>query len=156
MKGLISVSKADLVIMLRNCCDEIKVCYDRNKKRVAESFVNAEVERTTVRKWYRFFILPSPRFDFNLDSVMRYADGLDYPMFQYNPFYTLELSVEKSVDWVTDLLTIAESSYAGEPILLDIPVFQRISNPAKFYWTTTSINTSHDNEAFCGQGYRYP
>jgi hypothetical protein len=134
MKGFIPVTKQALLEMASNCRKEIANQLVSEKAEQIDRFVSREKERMTSRRWYRLFTLPKARFDFDEESVMAYAASIDYPMFEGNPFTTLEKDAENSLNWIARLERIAESQYSGEPIQIDIKTFTRISEPHRYYW----------------------
>jgi hypothetical protein len=137
MKGFVPVTKTALLEMIGNCRFEIDNQAAKHKAERIDRFVTNEKERMTTRRWYRLFILPAARFDFNEESVLAYADSIDYPMFNGNPFTSLENDVANSHRWLDQLERIATSNYAGEPIQLDVKTFTRINEPDAYYWATT-------------------
>jgi len=134
MKGFISVTKQALLEMASNCRKEIASQLAHEKAEQLDLFVSIEKERMTSRRWYRLFTLPKARFNFDEESVLAYAASIEYPMFEGNPFTTLERDAENSFNWIAKLERIAESQYSGEPIQIDVKTFTRISEPHRYYW----------------------
>lgn len=137
MKGFVPVTKTALLEMIGNCRKEIANQAATHKAERIDRFVTNEKERMTTRRWYRLFILPAARFDFNEESIMAYAANQHYDMFDCNPFDSLVKDADNSHRWLDQLERIATSNYAGEPIQLDVKTFMRINEPDAYYWATT-------------------
>lgn len=139
MKGFIPVTKASLLSMLAECRNEVAYQVKEETRNRIDRFIDSEKERTTTRKWYRLFILPKARFAFDDASVKAYADTIDYPMFDGNPFDSIEQDAKNSLAWIARLERIAMSEHSGEPIQLDMQTFMRISEPSRYHWATIGI-----------------
>lgn len=143
MKGFVPVTKESLLAMLAECRDEVAYQIREETRNQIDRFVKTEKERMTTRRWYRLFILPKARFAFDDDSVKAYADTIDYPLFDGNPFDNIESDAKNSLAWIARLERVAMSEHSGEePIQLDIQTFMRISEPHRYYWATSGICNS--------------
>lgn len=136
MKGFVPVTKYALSEMLAECLDAIKKDFQEKYLNRIDRYSNYEEKRTKTRKWYRLWLLPKARFDINnTQSIIDYsANRKDYEMFEGCPLKYLEKDKENSIKWVMRLIKLVESEYSGEPILLDIKTFNRISNPFSYNW----------------------
>jgi hypothetical protein len=137
MKGFIPVTKTALQAMIDNCREEIVKQAVKHHSEQIDRFIAYEKERMTTRHWYRLFILPKARFDFNEESIMAHAANQDYAMFDCNPFVSLVRDAANSNRWLDKLERLAMSEYAGEPIQIDINTFSRINEPDSYYWATS-------------------
>lgn len=134
MKGFVPVTKTALLAMVDNCREEIVNQTASEKAETLDRFVSQEKKRMATRNWYRLWQLPAARFNFDEASVMAYADTIDYPMFDGNPFDHIESDAKNSHSWLNRIERLAESEYAGEPIQLDMKTFLRLSEPHRYYW----------------------
>lgn len=139
MKGFVPVSKQSLLSMLVECRETVHDQVNEETRNRIDRFVDREKERMTTRRWYRLWTLPKARFDFDDASVKAYADTIDYPMFDGNPFDSIEFDAENSLAWIARLERVAMSEHSGEPIQIDMKTFMRISEPARYYWATIGI-----------------
>lgn len=139
MKGFVPVTKASLLSMLVECRETVFDQANEETRERIDRFVNKEKERISTRRWYRLWTLPKARFNFNDESVKAYADTIDYPMFDGNPFDQIESDAKNSLAWIARLERVAMSEHSGEPIQLDMKTFMRISEPARYYWATIGI-----------------
>lgn len=137
MKGFIPVSKQALLEMIGNCRTAIDNQAAKHKAERMDRFVTNEKERMTTRRWYRLFMLPAARFNFNEESILAYAASQHYDMFDCDPFESLTKDAANSHRWLDQLERIAISNYAGEPIQLDAKTFLRINEPGAYYWATS-------------------
>lgn len=136
MKGFIPVTKAALLEMTANCRKIVVNDLATNKAARIDRYVSMEKERISVRRWYRLFILPVARFNFDEASVITYSNNRNYELFEGCPFKSLECDAENSLQWIARIERIAECEYAGEPIQIDMKTFLRLSEPDRYYWAT--------------------
>lgn len=139
MKGFVPVTKESLLSMLAECRNEVANQVVEETRNCIDRFIDSEKERTTTRKWYRLFILPKARFNYNDASVKAYADTIDYHMFDGSPFDSIEQDAKNSLAWIAKLERVAMSEHSGEPIQLDMQTFMRVSKSSHYYWATTGI-----------------
>ena len=139
MKGFVPVTKDSLLAMLAECREEVAIQAKEETRDRIDRFVKTEKERMTTRRWYRLFILPKARFAFDDDSVKAYADTIDYPLFDGNPFDSIESDAKNSLAWIARLERVAMCEQAGEPIQIDMKTFMRLSDPSRYYWATIGI-----------------
>ena len=138
MNGFVPVTKENLAIMLSSCLAIIETDYKEELNKTVNHLIASETRRTTESKWYRLFILPKPRFDYNAADVIEWSGKQEYPIFEMDPFESLEKDKEHSIGWVKRLFAVADSTFAGEPIQLDLKTFQRISNPSRYRWVSAT------------------
>ena len=139
MKGFVPVNKASMLSMLADCRQALDSQVESETQNRINRFVKAERERMTIRRWYRPFMLPNARFAFDDDSVVAYANSLDYPVFDGSPFLKIKEDARHSLVWIDKLERVAMSEHSGEPIQLDMKTFMRISEPAAYHWATVGI-----------------
>lgn len=144
MKGFVPVTKMSLLAMVEDCRLEIvhQVTVETDKQ--VNKYVNAEQERSTTRRWYRLFILPRARFSFDRASVIAYSNAFQYAMFDYCPFKAIDIDARNSEKWLDKMEKLATSEHSGEPILLDIKTFNRLSRPETVWWANSHICYSTD------------
>ncbi len=138
MKGFVPVTKESLAIMLGDCLKVIATDYATQVDAHIQRIVSKEIERTKTRRWYRFWTLPKRRFTYDKESVIKWSGEIDYPMFDGCPFKALKTDEKRSIAWVNRLARVASNNHAGEPIQLDMGTFQRISEPDRYIWVSTS------------------
>ena len=138
MKGFVPVTKQGLFEMLADCREEVAFQVEEETNKHIIRFIEQEQERITNRRWYRLFTLPKARFAFDDDSVKAYANTIDYPMFDGNPFKYIKSDAKNSLGWITQLERVASCEQAGEPIQIDMQTFMRLSNPSNYFWARYS------------------
>lgn len=136
MKGFVPVSKNSLLEMLAECREETAMQFEAETADRIAYLIKQEKERMTTRRWYRLWILPKARFAFDDESVKEYSANMDYPLFDADPFHSVEQDANNSLQWIDRLERVALSEHSGEPIQLDMKTFMRISQPARYYWAT--------------------
>ncbi len=139
MKGFVPVSKANLLAMVNNSRQVLERALAEETAYHILRIQKRERERANTRKWYRLFVLPNPRFEYTDDATIEYANNRDYPLFDCSPFHSLECDYKNSSRWLDRLENIANSENAGEPILVDIKTFDRISMPENYYWVQVTL-----------------
>ena len=134
MKGFVPVNKSALLEMVDNCRKVVANDMAANTAKLIDKFVSEEKERMTTRRWYRLFILPAARFNFDEASIRAYAAAIDYPIYDWDPFTSMEKDAANSYAWLDRVERLAECEYAGEPIQLDMKTFLRLSEPDRYFW----------------------
>ena len=140
MKGFVPVSKESLLTMAENSLIVIESDFTRTYQERIDKYIEQEKRRISEKKWYRLWTLPKARFDLNdIESVVSYSANRSYDIFEGCPFEFLKEDRDNSIKWVEDIISIASSSYAGEPIQITVEDFKRLSNPDKYVWVSISI-----------------
>lgn len=139
MKGFIPVTKASLLEMLENCRYAVEEQYNCKFSAVVNNYIESEKKRITTRKWYRLWMLPKPAFNFNEKSVISYAETYPYALFEVNPFKMLDDSFDEAMNWIDDKEEMFSSIHAGEPIQIEIKMFERLNTPMRFKWVSTNL-----------------
>lgn len=137
MKGFVPVTKQSLLDMLEECAEAIELDYTEKFNNRIDLYKERETAQINTRKWYRLFFLPKARFEIdNLESIVEYSKNRYYESFSGCPLETLISDKNNSLLWVIDLARMASSEYSGEPILIDIKTFNRLSNPFNYHWAS--------------------
>ena len=138
MKGFVPVTKDSLLAMLADCREEVESQFIEHSRERIERFIDREKDRCSKRRLFGLINSPRPRFNYTHESVKAYAETIDYPMFEGNPFTNIEKDRDNSLRWIARLERVAMSEHSGEPIQLDMDTFIRISEPARYYWAMCS------------------
>jgi hypothetical protein len=140
MKGFVPVTKASLLSMVEECLDALESDFRNKYADRIERYIDQENQRVSTRKWYRLWMLPKPQFDVNsLESLENYSANRPYALYEDCPLKMLRRDRENSIQWVNSLKNIAECEHSGEPILIDIDTFKRISDPFNYNWVNIGI-----------------
>lgn len=140
MDCYITVTKASLFDMIVACKDEIYKQAVECETKVIQRYIINEKNRCENRVWYRFWILPKPRFDYkDPDSIREFSSNIDYDLFESDPFFNIKIDKSNSINFISKLFDVSISEMAGDYIKLEIDLFLRISNPTKYKWVTDNI-----------------
>lgn len=139
MKGFVPVKKNRLLSMIDKCRVIAQQDYVKKVDNSVAAYIISDKERTRVRRWYRLWTLPAPRFTYNEQGVRDFAERWDYDMFEYNPFDTLKENLDHSLSWLDRLQRVAETQNSEEPIMLAISNFLRLDEPERYKWTSSNF-----------------
>lgn len=134
MEGYVPVTKDRLLLMTAESRIAADKDYDKKIKKTISGYISNDKKRSSTRKWYRFWILPSPRFLYNEDAVREYAANQYYEMFDGDPFVILEKKHDLGNIWLTQFQRVADSHNSSEPIYLTMDDFLRLDNPYDYHW----------------------
>lgn len=113
MKGFVPVTKSALLEMVAHCRAAITSDVEEKTTARIAKYIKDEQERMNTRRWYRLFILPKARFDFDQDSVIHYSANRQYEMLSGCPLEILKQDAANSNRWLDRLENMATSNYAG-------------------------------------------
>lgn len=138
MKGFVPVTKASILSMLDNCETELRLQVEKEVLKRVEYLIKAEQERCSKRRFFGLLKPHQPRFEYTEAGARERSAKIKYELFDGDPFRTLENDASNSERWIARLRKVAKSENAGEPILLEMSTFMRISQPARYLWADSS------------------
>lgn len=142
MRGFVPVTKASLLAMVEDCRLEIvhQVTVETDKQ--VNSWIKSEEKSSNTRRWFGLVNPPKARFSFDRASVIAFSKAFQYDMFDGCPIERILEDEKYSNLWLDKMEKLATSEHSGEPILLDIHTFNRLSRPETVWWASKSWSYS--------------